>query len=476
MNPNLTELSSNAEFQFQLRQAVLAARQNLKHAGLLLIAFERARDPLAELGYLSAEFSEEMVMRLRNTLRDSDTVLPMDSGQIAVLLTPVGGPDDVDRVAEKILARLQEPFEIEDLTIHPELLIGGALFPEHSDGEHTLMQRADDALTTAKRRKQCYTLYSQDDTAVESPRLWTSELRQAITTEQLFLEYQPKVNLKQGCISGVEVLTRWQHPELGVIVPDVFIPVAERTGLIVPLTLWVLHRSLLQCRKWNQMGLNLSVAVNLSMWNLEVPELPDQISSLLKSTDLSPDKLELEITESAIMRDPSRVMRTLTSIRDLGVRIGIDDFGIGYSSLAHLRKLPVECIKIDKSFVQNIEEDRDNIVIVRSIIDLGHNLGLKVIAEGVETLKSKDILQSLKCDEAQGFYYSRPITADKMTPFLIVPPSTVRESAVINGTFRRTRSRSANRRVNKSTGNKTGIHNERNSTLDLKPNSEQNRD
>jgi EAL domain-containing protein (putative c-di-GMP-specific phosphodiesterase class I) len=248
-----------------------------------------------------------------------------------------------------------------------------------------------------------------------------SELRQAIVADQLFLLYQPKINLKNGLIAGLEVLTRWQHPELGLIPPDEFIPVAERTGLIIPLTLWVLHQSLLQCRTWNDMGIDVSIAVNLSMWNLEAQELPDQIAGLMKTVVIPPDRLELEITESAIMVDPQRTTRTLKLIRDLGVHFTIDDFGTGYSSLAHLRKLPVTGMKIDKSFVQNMESDRDNPVIVRSIIDLGHNLGLKVTAEGVETEGAKDMLVGFDCDEAQGYFYSRPIPARDVAQFFKAP-------------------------------------------------------
>jgi EAL domain-containing protein (putative c-di-GMP-specific phosphodiesterase class I) len=268
-----------------------------------------------------------------------------------------------------------------------------------------------------------------------------SELRQAIVADQLFLLYQPKINLKNGLIAGLEVLTRWEHPELGLIPPDEFIPVAERTGLIIPLTLWVLHQSLLQCRAWNDMGIDVGVAVNLSMWNLEAQELPDQIAGLIKTIAISPDRLELEITESAIMGDPQRTMRTLTLIRDLGVRFTIDDFGTGYSSLAHLRKLPVTGMKIDKSFVQNMESDRDNAVIVRSIIDLGHNLGLKVTAEGVETRGAKDMLVGFECDEAQGYYYSHPVPAREIAqlfkePLRVMdcPRMAVNLSAITNST------------------------------------------
>jgi len=261
-----------------------------------------------------------------------------------------------------------------------------------------------------------------------------TELRQAIVREQFFLTFQPKVDLLKARVTGVEVLLRWQHPEHGMIFPDQFIPVAERTGLIIPLTLWVLQRSLLQCRRWNEMGLDLSVAVNLTMWNLEAQELPEQIEALLRDTGVSPKHLELEITETSIMNDPQRVIRTLNQIRQLGARFAIDDFGTGYSSFTYLTKLPVSCIKIDKSFVQNIEGDRDNSVVVKSIIDLGHNLGLNVVAEGVETATAKNLLRAFQCDEGQGFYFCRPIPGDAMTKFLLQPPATVRERHLVGET------------------------------------------
>ncbi len=249
-----------------------------------------------------------------------------------------------------------------------------------------------------------------------------TELRHAIVADQLFLAYQPKVNLAGAYVTGVEALARWQHPERGVIAPDEFIPVAERTGLIIPLTFWVLQHALTQCRHWLDIGLNISVAVNLSMWNLEAQELPEQIVGLLRDTGVPPANLELEITESSIMGDPQRVITTLNNIRAFGVRFAIDDFGTGYSSFSYLTKLPVKSIKIDKSFVLGLGTNRDNALIVRSIIDLSHNLGLKVVAEGVETATARDMLKSFGCDEAQGYYYSRPQLPDIMTHFLSEPP------------------------------------------------------
>jgi EAL domain-containing protein (putative c-di-GMP-specific phosphodiesterase class I) len=203
--------------------------------------------------------------------------------------------------------------------------------------------------------------------------------------------------------------------------PDEFIPLAERTGLIIPLTLWVLKQAVGQCRHWRSEGIKVSVAVNLSMWNLDTPELPEQIASILNNAKVPPGQLELEITESAIMEDPQRVMRTLKAIRELGVQFAIDDFGTGYSSLAHLKKMPVSSVKIDKSFTQSMETDNDSAVIVRAIIELGHNLGLKVVAEGVENLAAKEMLAGFGCDEAQGYYFGRPVTANDISRLLLTP-------------------------------------------------------
>jgi diguanylate cyclase len=418
MNENITDLSGNAIFQLRVRQALLAAQHSVKQVGLLLIAFDTAEEFPKGINTPVPEFLEMTLTRLRSILRDSDTVVAMESGQAAVLLQSIAGPEDVLVVTNKILQNLEKPLNVNGARINIRPRIGIALFPEHSTNANNLMQRAALALTSAKHTSNRYLLYSEDHAQGQRTPLRMSELRQAIVADQIFLLYQPKVSLNTGSISGVEVLARWQHPNLGLISPDEFIPVAERTGLIIPLTLWVLHQALLQCRTWNAMGLNLNVAVNLSMWNLEAQELPGQIQGMLKSVGVPPDRLELEITESAIMGDPQRTMRSLTLMRDLGIAFAIDDFGTGYSSLAHLKKLPVASIKIDKSFVQNMEQDRDNAIIVRSITDLGHNLGLKVVAEGVETFESKEMLKGFDCDEGQGYYYSRPVPAYVLTKLL----------------------------------------------------------
>jgi len=420
----LAELHKS-EFETRIRQAIISAKYTVPQVGVLLFSFDEVVIGLNEDGDALTAFHNSVSMRLRSGLRDSDTVAILNSGQIGILLHSVLGPQDLELVINRLLLRLAEPVQIEDRIFPIISRIGAALSPEHGETVDALLDYARKDLQKAKTAQQPYAFDTAHPRSLITARQWMGELRQAIVKDQLFLTYQPKVSLRQHQITGVEVLVRWQHPEHGIIVPDQFIPLAERTGLIIPMTLWILQQSLLQCRLWNEIGLDIRVAVNLSMANLESQELPDQIAALLRDTMVSPDRLELEITETSIMADPQRVIRTLGQIRELGVTFSIDDFGTGYSSFAYLNKLPVSCIKIDKSFVQNMEKDRDNSVIVKSIIDLGHNLGLKVVAEGVESAESKSLLQVFLCDEGQGYHFCRPVTADNMTQFLLAPPETV---------------------------------------------------
>lgn len=433
MNQNIIDLSGNAEFQLRVRQAIFAAQHSARQVALLLIAFDRSVDPMVELGHLTTSFTTEILARLRSTLRESDTIVLVEQGQMAILLPSVGGADDAALVTGKLLAKLEAPIHLEGLIVKVQPRIGIALFPEHGNSATMLMKCADSALAIAKRTSNRCILYSEQHKHGLTKKLGMTELRQAIVADQLFVVYQPKINLRKGEVAGVEALTRWRHPDLGVIVPDEFIPVAERTGLIIPLTLWVLHQALFQCKQWLKLGYSIPVAVNLSMWNLEAQELPDQVNGLLTTTSVPPELLICEITESTIMGDPQRIMETLEKIRSLGVAFAIDDFGVGYSSLSYLKKLPVGSIKIDKSFVQNIDSDRDNAVIVRSIIDLGHNLDLKVTAEGVETPQAVEILQAYGCDEGQGYLFGRPIIGDLMTRYIEKPPFSVKKETYLIG-------------------------------------------
>jgi EAL domain-containing protein (putative c-di-GMP-specific phosphodiesterase class I) len=415
MTPIHVETPADAQCHIRIRQAILAAEQQLCQVALLMIAFEG--------DHATPEATEESIAQVGAILRESDVLWRGRAGEITVLLTSLRTSRDAVNVAEKILGKLNP-------VVHPNSgaslcrpKLGIALFPEHGVTPAALLHCAAMALKTANPENHRCVLYGQDSkSAIRSP-LGLTVLSQAIARDQLYLNYQPKIDLQHNRITGLEVVTRWRHPERGLVMPTEFIPLAERTGLIVPLTLWVLNGALTQSRSWREAGFDVNIAVNVSMWNLHDPELPDQIAALLGATGVSPCRLEMEITESAIMDDPPRVMRTVKAIQDLGVRLTIDDFGIGYSSLAYLKKLPISAIKIDKSFTANMERDNNNAVIVRAIIDLGHNLGLKVIAEGVETLAVKEMLAAFGCDEAQGYYFSRPLSAPQIAESMRRNPS-----------------------------------------------------
>jgi len=288
-----------------------------------------------------------------------------------------------------------------------------ALFPEHGEDGSTLMRHADVAMYVAKRSGRGHALYDpQEDQHSRSRLALIGDLRRALEEDELYLVYQPKLDLASGALAGVEALVRWRHPTRGLLPPDAFIPLAEHTGLIRPLTLLVLERALAQLRRWRLHGLETTVSVNLSARHLQDQELPEQVAELLGRHEIPPQALVLEITESAIMADPERAMRTLSRLAAMGVQLSIDDFGTGYSSLFYLKQLPVHEIKIDKSFIMDMLQNHEDLTIVRSIIDLGHNMGQRVVAEGVETAQALDLLRHLGCDQAQGEHVAGPLAPE----------------------------------------------------------------
>jgi EAL domain-containing protein (putative c-di-GMP-specific phosphodiesterase class I) len=297
--------------------------------------------------------------------------------------------------------------------------IGVALYPQHGDEAELLVQRADVAMYAAKRVRHSYEVYSAEHDSFSPERLaLLGELRRGIGAGELVMHYQPKADLATGAVCGVEALVRWQHPVRGLVPPDQFIPLAESAGLMPALTSSVLDQALRQCRTWRDAGLGLTVAVNLSVRSLHDLGFPDEVARLLATWAVPASALELEITETAIMAEPARAMNVLTALSHMGISLAIDDFGTGYSSLAYLKRLPVDTIKIDRSFVKDMTEDEEDGVIVRSTIDLGRNLGLQVVAEGVESEATWQRLRTEGCHLAQGYYLGRPLPADELTAWL----------------------------------------------------------
>ena len=416
----LTELPNRLLLQDRLRQAILAAQREHHPLALLITDLDRFKEINDTLGHHYGDLVlQQVAARLRSGLRESDTIARLGGDEFAVLLPMIESEQDAINAARKLIAIMEKPIILEDQSFHIGISVGIALYPDHGKDGSTLMRHADVAMYVAKRSTSDYALYDSNEDQHSISRLaMVSELRHAIEYKQLVVFYQPKIDLREGRITGVEALVRWNHPQRGLLMPDDFIPLAEHTGLIRPLTFFVLDEALHQSYKWQKAGLHLRIAINLSARHLQDEQLASKIDSAMHQWNIASELLEFEITESAIMANPLRAMDTLTQLSNMGVSLSIDDFGTGYSSLIYLKQLPVDEIKIDKSFVIDMLENNEDMVIVRSTVDLAHNMGRRVVAEGVESVEVMDALIKLGCDMAQGYYISRPVTPSVLTGWL----------------------------------------------------------
>ncbi len=417
----LTGLPNRNLFHDRLSHAIRSAARKTAPVALLLLDLDRFKEVNDTFGHDAGDRLLRMLKpRLQRVLRECDTIARLGGDEFAIVL-PETDREGAVQAANKILEAVDQPFLLDDCRLHVGASLGIALYPEHSHDGHALLRQADVAMYIAKQLGCGHSVYDAGADTYSANRLsLIGELRRAIDTEGLELYYQPRMNLRDGQVTGVEALARWNHPERGLLAPAEFIPLAEHTGLIDSLTAWVIGTALRQLQAWCDAGLNLTVAVNLSARNLQDAGLPGMVERLLKLYDIPGDMLVFEITESAVMADPDRAIATLNALRALGIGISIDDFGTGYSSLAYLKRMPVSEVKIDRSFVKDIPENAEDVTIARSVVDLGHNLGLEVVAEGVETGDSLELLSSIGCDAAQGYYISRPVPADKLTAWLRV--------------------------------------------------------
>jgi diguanylate cyclase (GGDEF)-like protein/PAS domain S-box-containing protein len=423
LHDTLTDLPNRTLVLDRLRQAILAAERENQPLALLLMDLDRFKEVNDALGHHHGDLLLRLVgPRVLSVLRESDTIARLGGDEFAILL-PATDMNGATVAAQKILDALNRSFVVEGFFLDIGASIGIALFPEHGEDVDMLMRRADVAMYQAKQSGSGYAVYILEHDRHSPSRLTLmGELRHAVERKELLLHYQPKIDLKTGGTIGVEALVRWHHPQQGLIYPDQFITLAEHVGVIKPLTLWVLTEATRQGFAWRRAGLEITVAVNLSVRNLHDLHLPDWIAGMLATSQLPPEGLNLEITESAIMADPARAMEILTRLRGMGIRLSIDDFGAGYSSLSYLKKLPVTEVKVDKSFIIGMSGNVDDAVIVRSTIDLAHNLGLKVAAEGVESQAVLDRLIAMGCDQAQGYFISRPIPAPELARWLSDSP------------------------------------------------------
>jgi diguanylate cyclase (GGDEF)-like protein len=414
---DLTGLPNRTLFRDRVAEAIGA-----ESAAVMLLDLDRFKEINDALGHETGDLLlREVGARLRDELGESGSFARLGGDEFAILL-PGASVDEALAEAARVHAALETPFALRGLPLEIATSIGIARFPEHGADVDTLLQRADVAMYLAKDAHAGTAVYDHEQDANDADRLaLAAELRRAIETGQLVLHFQPKADLRSGVVVGVEALVRWEHPDRGVVPPNDFIPVAERTSLIKPLSRYVLAAAIRQCGEWNGDGHDLHVAVNLTIPDLLDLELPDYIVRLLDEAGVRPGQLELEITESTILADPFRVRQVLTRFNEMGVGLAIDDFGTGYSSLAYLRRLPVQTIKIDRSFVMGMCDDESDATIVRSTVDLARNLGLNVVAEGVESQEIWDALGAQGCSLAQGYFISRPLPAGDLAPVLGAP-------------------------------------------------------
>jgi len=410
LHDGLTGLPNRDLFRRRIDEALAEAQQRRTGVSVLLLDLDRFKEINDTLGHQSGDLLlQALAKRLETLIRDTDTVARLGGDEFAIVSPGAGNEGDALVLAERIRAGLEAPFALAGLTVEVEASVGIALYPDHGDDVEALIRHADVAMYNGKKTHRPM-LYSPKDDHYSPDRLaLVGELRRAIANRELVIHYQPRVELATGDVHAVEALVRWDHPERGLLSPGEFLPLAEHTGMIRPLTRYVMDAALADCAGWAQEGLRPGVSVNLSARDLLDADLPREVESLLSKHGVDPTLLEVEITEHTILTDPERARIVLERLRDLGVRLSIDDFGTGFSSLGQLKRLPVDVLKIDRSFVLNMEHDDNDDVIVRSTIELGHNLGLRVVAEGVETQETWGRLAQLGCDTAQGFFISRPL-------------------------------------------------------------------
>ncbi|WP_109511355.1 putative bifunctional diguanylate cyclase/phosphodiesterase [Pseudomonas ovata] len=418
----LTGLPNRLQLQLQLDQILEAAGRQQRRVAVLCVGLDDFKGINEQFSY---QAGDQLLLALADRLRTHSgrlgALARLGGDQFALVQADIEQPYEAAELAQNILDGLEAPFALEQQEIRLRATIGITLFPEDGDSTEKLLQKAEQTMTLAKTRsRNRYQFYiASVDSEIRRRRELEKDLREALPRNQLYLVYQPQVSYKDHSIMGVEALIRWQHPEHGLVPPDVFIPLAEQNGTIIAIGEWVLDQACRQLREWHDQGfVELRMAVNLSTVQLHHSELPRVVNNLLQIYRLPPRSLELEVTETGLMEDISTAAQHLLSLRRSGALIAIDDFGTGYSSLSYLKSLPLDKIKIDKSFVQDLIDDDDDATIVRAIIQLGKSLGMQVIAEGVETVEQEAYIISEGCHEGQGYLYSKPLPARELLTYL----------------------------------------------------------
>jgi diguanylate cyclase (GGDEF)-like protein len=423
---SLTGLPNRDMFNHLLHAAMETARRRQLQFALLFIDLDRFKIINDSLGHEAGDaLLAEIASRLRKHLRASDIVARLGGDEFVVILEHTADRGTVEEITRELLAAVGEPVQLSGHECHATASIGIAMFPDHGSDVHTLTKNADMAMYLAKEDGKNNFRFFTKEVKMQSIERLTLEncLRQALARNEFSLHYQPKVNLATGQITGVEALLRWTHVEHGMLPPGQFIPLAEETGLIVPIGRWALREACAQNMAWQRRGLRpVSMAVNLSPRQFIDENLLQDIDEALAASGMSPTLLQIEVTESMMMRDVSRAIRVLDAIQSRGIRIAIDDFGTGYSSMSLMKQFPIDTIKIDRSFVRDLPDDTEDQAIAQAIISMGRALGMTIVAEGVETVEQETFLRAHGCDEMQGFLFSRPLPPEGLADLLRPAP------------------------------------------------------
>jgi len=408
-------------FLDRLEQNIRYAKRHNTHVSVFFLDLDRFKEINDTFGHEAGDrLLQHITQRLKTCVREYDTIARLGGDEFTIIIEGANNKQLVS-IIQKIIYKMKAPIQINGYTMHTTFSIGVSSYPEDGDTTEILLRNADTAMYKAKDKgRNTYEFYNESMTeqVLKRVRLET-DLRQAIEHGDFQAFYQPKLNALTNKVIGMEALIRWEHKTMGMIPPDEFIPLAEEIGLIAKIDEWMMRHTLNRANQWYQEGLFLGkLSLNISMIQLEDDNFIDKVKKIISQTDFNPESLELEITESQIMKNPESTISILNKIKALGITISIDDFGTGYSSLSYLKRLPIDRLKIDKSFVQDIPDDEDDTAIIRAIISLAQSLKLKIIAEGVETVEQKDFLVESGCENIQGYFYSKPLPEDEFRDFL----------------------------------------------------------